>query len=240
MKSALYKTFPVLSVSILIIIGFISLFMFILKPYYVQAALNKVRHDFLEMGKAMNAMYVDGGEPESFYVGENWSTFENIIKPTYPTKYMPMGEHKPPLTTPIAYIKKMPRDPFHPHMRFYGYCSLRGKYRIAYSPIILHSFGPDLDLDINLQDLEKGIGYILGASPDELATEANPYGWVERSEAKILNLMIDNVYDPTNGLKSNGDIVQVATVSSICDWKDHVQIEPLYERIVQLYRRLDF
>lgn len=240
MNTISYKTFPVLSLSILFLTAFISLFMFLLKPYYVQASLNKVRYDFLAIGKAMNAMYCDGGEPESIYVGEKWSTFENIIKRTYPTKYMPMGEYKPPLTTPIAYLEKLPRDPFHPYMRFYGYCSLRGKYLIANPPIILHSFGPDLDLDINLQDLERSIVEVLSAKPHEPPTEANPYSAAMYREVKILNLIIHKVYDPTNGLKSDGDIVQVATVSDISTWKDSAQTVPVYERIVQLYRRPNF
>ena len=141
-KHLKYIAFSCLMIIIMILIIIVT--KHFMKPAVIEKQRKQVQTDFLMLGKAMNLLFVDGGEPESAPVGERWSTFENIVRSSYPHGY------SPPLTTPVAYITGLPRDPFNPDKNFYGYISFTGKYKTAVNPpVVLHSFGPDRDLDID-------------------------------------------------------------------------------------------
>ncbi len=106
------------------------------------------------------------------------------------------------LNAPTAYLSTLPPDPFldRAHRRAYVYYYEPAE---GYKYIIV-SAGPDGDLDLNLMIQEYL--RIASSSDDEEEQDFNP------TRDEILNSVIPvylaaKVYDPTNGIISDGDVV---------------------------------
>lgn len=109
------------------------------------------------------------------------------------------------LTTPVAYIKEIPRDPFRGGGRYYDYCAMdRGPKRMR--PLaILRSVGPDGREDLPLAEIKERVEAAFKRNDEKAWIVANTpefRGWVRRQVDPYL-------YDPTNGAASRGDLVKV-------------------------------
>lgn len=87
------------------------------------------------------------------------------------------------LTTPIAYMTRMPRDPFAPAGATFAYYAKPGLKKDA--GWILWSPGPDLKYDINAGNVARAY---------------------EHNGETASDLLVGLTYDPTNGTQSPGDI----------------------------------
>lgn len=100
------------------------------------------------------------------------------------------------LTTPVPYLKEVPRDPFarrenNPYR--YGlstYVECKGEYWV------LAGNGPDRDEDLDVSLFGRHTGRI---------EEGRPYTRYFGLDRPLLDYM----YDPTNGLTSSGDIILI-------------------------------
>jgi hypothetical protein len=184
----------------------------------------KVRQTFEDMKKIANAVeswsidnshypytdnYFKTGERflNEYYEKYITDDYEDIAKGAY---ILPYGNPAAPdaiynyynrgllrdyarLTTPIAYLNEAPIDPFsREEEQHYRY----GIHPVGGGPWIIVSNGPDgdEDLDVNLFGLHTG-----------RQTASNYYDSVHYGYEKPL---IEYKYDPTNGMKSNGDIIR--------------------------------
>ncbi len=88
------------------------------------------------------------------------------------------------LTSPISYLTEIPHDVFNKKAPYrYGGAPITGPSRF-----ILASYGPDLDRDVHFLSLYPGIN--------------SPYINDEEGTFPLI------IYDPTNGIVSNGDIIR--------------------------------
>lgn len=131
----------------------------------------------------------------------------------------------PGLTTPVAYIKTMPTDPFTtlPGFLTYSYREDRAKPLIGW---VLTSFGPDMDEFENtgksgsgtsvrtpfLPALDAQVGGRHGDINERAAhpgSDATGMAGGEPSRALLAEQMRSLAYSPTNGIRSEGDIFRI-------------------------------
>lgn len=150
--------------------------------YNIYYRARKARFDHRSLATALEAFYVDHGRYPGHQIRPDGSpTFQTILTAENGGTI---------LTTPINYMSSLPSDYFGPEdseyypARLYAYrCDPEGSW-------ILGSRGPDNDWDIdyiNAYDISKGKDAFPG-DPDFLVP------WT---------------YDPSNGLRSSGDIWRV-------------------------------
>jgi general secretion pathway protein G len=97
------------------------------------------------------------------------------------------------LTTPVDHLSSMPKDLFSEEgLHWYGYL---GGYLGWKNSYILTSFGPDAD------------GPPIGVGGDIVEVLDFP------ETGFVLDLLIDKIYDPTNGTISEGDIYRTSSGS---------------------------
>lgn len=120
----------------------------------------------------------------------------NTAQPTYDSLVEHyMGDYSP-LTTPIAYLKDVPVDHFA--------SGEKPRYRYGISPVefgrwILAGNGPDGDADLDVNRFGRS-----GGRWEPPLKRGDPiYTWYFGLDRPLLDYM----YDPTNGLKSSGDII---------------------------------
>ena len=106
--------------------------------------------------------------------------------------------HLERLTTPMAYVSTVPKDPFgNPLGRPYRFGTIIDKKKLnifEYPPLVI-SNGPDGRVDVRPELLELG--------PDGKLFQYSEYPF--KGEPRPIS---DFIYDPTNGSLSSGDIVQ--------------------------------
>jgi hypothetical protein len=121
-----------------------------------------------------------------------------------------------PLTTPVAYCKAIPEDPFNPG-NYYGYttwikqsCIDNTGHLCPYA--ILYSRGPDQITNIPLIKLRTIIDdhFKLFGYPNQLA--AKDFRFLSKTITPIL-------YDPTNGTYSSGDLIWFIEIDNPYGWR---------------------
>jgi len=206
--------------AIVILIIFIPLAFFLI-PAIERMKVRQTNRDLKEIARALEELFIDNstypytdayyktGEKflHGFSHGHTSNDYEEIAKEVY--MLPPMSVTKPwpnyypynrfhlrdykVLTSPIAYISEIPKDPFNREgNRHY-------RYGISHhdSYWILAGNGPDgdEDLDVDRFCLESGL-LIAHNSSDTIY-----YGYDKP--------LTEYMYDPTNGTKSNGDIIRI-------------------------------
>ena len=130
-------------------------------------------------------------------------TFETVITihPTAPRG--PSGcRHTRLLTTPVAYIRQYPTDPFVPG-KGYGFLAWSFFDREP-CMALLQSVGPDGDVDVSLARLYA----ILNDTLEEVEPGSKiPF---KRTDACFVRMLDRFGYDPTNGIASSGDLIQLS------------------------------
>ena len=104
-----------------------------------------------------------------------------------PAGVAPTPAERRTLTSPVSHIAALPGDPFREREYHYGYWT-NGKIWI------LRSVGPDRQITADLSELGEALEAM---SPPEMG---RPRDWPQR----LLNML----YDPTNGITSDGDIIK--------------------------------
>lgn len=170
-----------------------------------RSALRKVEKDWLELRKSI---YGYGMDRCGVYFPPDTSVRRRTdpkaqltweLSPEFLKKLGPAdspGEFYGPLTTPIAYAPSIPRDPFRPD-RFYDYTCWNFHNKVP-TFFIMHSPGPDRFDDLPLAELRDDFGEYLESRRGAF-TEAEDRG-------VLLAMTIPYMYDPTNGLRSRGDL----------------------------------
>lgn len=192
-----------------------------LVPGLEKARIRQSNEDLREISRALEELFIDNSTypyTDEFYkTGERITynshngytpeDYEEIVKQVYlmPPRYtsgvwpnyFPYNRYNlrnyGVLTTPITYLAKIPVDPF----------SQNGNrhYRYGLSPIgwpwILAGNGPDGDEDIDVNRFCLDNGRLIMPN-----TYDNIYYGYDKP-------LVEYMHDPTNGLKSNGDIIRI-------------------------------
>ncbi len=173
-------------IELLIVIAIISILASIAVPNFVhaqvRAKLARVQSDLQTISTALEAYASDVGEypPNPVGLGPRFRAFR-------------------PLTTPVAYLTQLPRDPFQSEdplgplgwrlgVCFYGAMPLDFASRW-----LLVSDGPDKHLSCSDPSM---VVFYPGYSPELFAGEVQDYDYV--------------IYDPTNGVISEGDVYRAS------------------------------
>jgi hypothetical protein len=109
-----------------------------------------------------------------------------------------------PLTTPVAYLKTLPIDPFNPG-HYYGYTCWTLHDRL-FELYLLHSPGPDGKADLPLSSLREKLDPYFrkrAQGQEKCIVELTP-----EEKAMVKKMIIPYLYDPTNGLLSQGDLIK--------------------------------
>ena len=106
------------------------------------------------------------------------------------------------LTTPVRYAKpENLRDPFRRGAQ-YGYASWNWNHDGLWPVFILHSPGPDGRDDRDLVALRREVEALLMA---QMAGRPDDRQGLRLGE--LLDLVVGDLYDPTNGTRSRGDLI---------------------------------
>jgi prepilin-type N-terminal cleavage/methylation domain-containing protein len=164
----------------------------------VRSKVARTKNDMRVIAGALEAYHVDNNEYISFISGGPGSLFSRVI--------VPMTKRLSPLTTPIAYITRVPIDVFQTVATSDG------------SPLIFFDTFDYADVaGLNAAGSPKGAGGTSGgwwrlssAGPDLIQSYGGDIAEIG-SNSIINNFGVD--YDPTNGSISAGDIVRVGPPS---------------------------
>ncbi|MFC1601532.1 hypothetical protein ACFL34_04205 [Candidatus Sumerlaeota bacterium] len=174
----------------------------------IESKLGQVAEDWQALSKAFVSLGIDNCgiylPSDTSWRSSGRPTFETmrIIHPFAPIASAG-GRATRCLTTPLAYIAKYPQDPFSPGQN-YGY--VMWSYFDREPPLaFLHSPGPDGDIDVRLARLYSILH-------ERLLREDGSRGPLhpdlfDRVDPCVGSLMTRFAYDPTNGLTSNGDLI---------------------------------
>lgn len=169
-------------IELLIVVGIIAILASIAIPNFleaqVRAKVSRVKADFYVIALALEAYKTDTNKYPDTDVPERWRRFNM-------------------LTTPIAYVTTLPKDPFLQikdwHLDNYSDWGPRhGYYKLGCMPLTnasrwaISSNGPDLDED------SVPIRFYPGYSPQVFDKQDPNFNF--------------QIYDPTNGSVSDGDI----------------------------------
>ena len=192
-------------------------------------SLARVREDWDAVRKALSGAYVDWSSFPSDTSQRRRSdpsiplTFEWDVRvlpprPTPSTKWPPKADRNPParwpphlLTTPVAYMQRVPEDPFQPGSS-YGYTCFNSKDEVP-PLLVLHSAGPNRQYEITTPQLR-----------DMLASYMAVRIWshaalTPQDRTALKQLVGPYVYDPTNGMRSAGDLVRLMDLPDDgCTW----------------------
>lgn len=195
---------------------------FYLNGYVVRKRVEQSRAHLADLAKAIEARYVDYSmypvpmeyvrSPEQ-YANERapsslsdaardvWKDYEETVRALDEapdtTIFGPRAIWPGSITTPVAYVKTLPVDPFSPGPdRSYRYMLYRGgDFPVSW---ILAGCGPDGDYDLPIYDFGREIGRMEKSPRDPLGYHGFP------------RPVITYQYDPTNGLRSDGDLIRMA------------------------------
>lgn len=175
--------------------------------------LARVRKDYREIAKACATLAVDNCGlcfPEDNHLSRELNSGLPLTFETQPSIFPKGGivQYHRCLTTPIAYMRRLPGDPFN-HGRQYAYASFRASSRSMNFMAILSSPGPDGKTDLPLEELRDRI---------EDYRNAKHAPWrMSPSDRGVIRQWIDPfLYDPTNGTLSRGDLLRVMETHHMC------------------------
>jgi len=167
-------------VELLVVVAIISILAAVALPNFLEAQLRSkvaaAKNDLRTIATALEVYHVDNGRYPETYLTPRWQRFQC-------------------LTTPLAYLTTVPRDPFEIRWDLDNYIDWAPRhfaYKMGAMPLqtpqryAMSSNGPDLD-------------------EDSVPIKAYPgFSWqVFTGQDPDYNYMI---YDPTNGTISSGDI----------------------------------
>jgi prepilin-type N-terminal cleavage/methylation domain-containing protein len=170
-------------IELLIVVAIIAVLAAIAVPNFLEAQIRakvaRCKADMRTLATALESYHVDNGRYPETYVNARWERFF-------------------PLTTPIAYLSTVPEDLFHPKDEQgdvgIDWGPRNGAYKMGATPLetpsrwAIAGDGPDRDEDSLPIKLYPGFSWSLFL--DEDASDAFTY----------------MIYDPTNGIVSNGDL----------------------------------
>jgi hypothetical protein len=155
------------------------------------------RPDFIDTG------VTDGSAPRYAF---RMAFAASDLEPSPPDRSMRDVFLRHSLSTPVAYIRAYPRDPFTGDS--FGYWSGLAEYdtHIEWAgAYVLSSAGPDGDHDVDQREVFRECNALLETQ------ETIPANWTHQERRRALPAAILNgLYDPTNGLRSNGDLVWIS------------------------------
>ncbi len=169
-------------IELLIVVGIISILASIAVPNFLEAQIrakvSRVKGDFYSLALAIESYRTDNNKYPDTDVPERWRRFNS-------------------LTTPIAYISSLPHDPFLQIKdweldNYNDWGPRHGNYKFGTAPLsnpsrwAISSNGPDQDED------SVPIRFYPGYSPAVFNKQDSNYNF--------------QIYDPTNGSVSDGDI----------------------------------
>jgi len=169
-------------IELLIVVSIIAILASIAVPNFLEAQtrakVSRVKADFYALAVALESYRVDNNHYLETDIRDRWRRFNQ-------------------LTTPIAYITTVPKDPFLPKDRwqednYADWGPRHGYYKLGCTPLAnpsrwaLSSNGPDLDED------SIPIRFYPGYSDAVFMTQDPDFNFA--------------IYDPTNGTISNGDV----------------------------------
>jgi len=174
-------------IELLIVVAIIAILAAIAVPNFLEAQtrskVSRVRADMRSIATALEAYRVDGNAyPFPSYEHSTDGAVDSTFDLSNPDQDITSMTENGGLTTPIAYITTLPRDPF----------SLRGRHWFGYVAYkdrwILTSYGPDIDCPPtwNKGDIQE-------------VTDFPEKGFDP-------TVLILKSYDPTNGTNSDGDL----------------------------------
>lgn len=169
-------------IELLIVVSIIAILASIALPNFLEAQIrskvSRAKADMYSMAYALEAYHVDNNQYPETNVRERWRRFTM-------------------LTTPIAYMTSVPKDPFLPRDKwdednYLEWGPRHGYYKLGCTPLVkpsrwaMSSNGPDLDEDSVPIRLYPGYS-------DDVFMKLNPdYNYA--------------IYNPTNGTVSDGDV----------------------------------
>lgn len=139
-----------------------------------RAAVARTKADQRSMATAVEAYTIDWGRCPLSETGD-----KSINKADVPSLALISGA--PSITTPVAYIMGVPKDPFSKEDKALSYYSTKNGW-------IMWSTGPDRDHDLTAGNITMLYSPTVSQPTPELLTYS---------------------YDPTNGAKSSGDVFRV-------------------------------
>jgi len=197
-------------IELLIVVAIIAILAAIAVPNFLEAQIRskvtRVKADMRTIALAMEAYFVD------------WNGYPRHLDFRYPTP--PIEQQEPwwrPLTTPVAYMTLVPRDPFHNVQRRYLMASSSSGGFIHYDPwfntwaggVMGATWGPYYGFAQEMQ--ARGFWWVLfSLGPDGIGDHGGP-DWPYLGAAgqpKNKGEGMGVYYDPTNGTVSRGDIVR--------------------------------
>lgn len=171
-------------VELLVVVAIISVLAAVAVPNFLEAQIRSkvalAKNDLRTIATALETYHVDNGRYPETYITPRWQRFQC-------------------LTTPVAYMTRVPRDPFEHRWDLDNYIDWAPRhfaYKMGATPLqtpqryAISSNGPDLDEDSVPIKAYPGFSWavFLGLDPD--------YDYM--------------IYDPTNGTVSSGDIWRVS------------------------------
>jgi hypothetical protein len=215
-----YKVFYIIIIALVIVI-FLGLLSWKLYAFNIETKLDKVETDWKMLVAAMSAQAMDNCgcyyPADTFEHRQTETNLPLTFECSYSYTTMRQFEDRKlgnqgrwsngwhPLTTPFAYLKAIPEDPFN-QGKYYGYTTwlLYGPDRTLYYPdAILYSPGPDRRENIPLIKLRTIIDnhFKVYGFPTQMFSDAD-FKFLSETITPIL-------YDPTNGINSSGDLIWV-------------------------------
>ena len=184
------------------------------KEMEIREKLKKVQTDWQALEDAIYSYEIDrcgiykppDTMPRRRLYPDTFLTFET--EPEF-INNQPVGAHhiafieNDPLTTPIAYIDKIPMDPFNPG-HYYGYTCWT-IFDLVYELALFHSPGPDGKTDLSLITLREKLDPYFQKRSKQVVMNTMELTGEEKTMVK--NIITPHLYDPTNGLVSQGDLI---------------------------------
>jgi hypothetical protein len=168
-----------------------------------EKSLARVREDWEAIRKALSAICVDWSSFPSDTSNRRYSdpsiplTFESDVGVLPKSHNAPISWPPHLLTTPVAYMTRIPGDPFKPGA-LYGYTCFDWKDKVT-PLLILHSAGPNRRYEITLPQLRDQIAAYMAT---RIGSTATP-----QDRTALKQIVMPYLYDPTNGTRSAGDLV---------------------------------
>jgi prepilin-type N-terminal cleavage/methylation domain-containing protein len=196
-------------IELLIVVAIIAILALIAVPNFLEAQtrakVSRVRSDLRTLGVAQESYFVD------------WNSYTNRDLGDDPTYTQGFTQ----LTSPIAYITSLPRDPFGEH-RWPGNLSKRwNMFELGTGSATSHQSSGNPD-NPNRDGMPADTFLMTSAGPDHIddtssdrggfnLTEGN-YPWNLPDNESAVRAVLMLVYDPTNGTVSSGQVYRTGGV----------------------------
>ncbi len=183
----------------------------------IAADVFKAKSDLRSLQTALEAYYVDansfpGSSARRVMVVPAKDNL-NLVKvlrtgPSGPPTFLPLGPDVPmTLTTPIAYLTKMPTDPFaeevQPGYRYYN----SGKASVS---AVLRENGNLKNAVVTVGGEPRPSGWIMWSAGPDRKYDIDYFQYDAANSTESERKLIPHTYDPSNGTVSPGDIWRIS------------------------------